>query len=335
MAGLVNDATGAASAPTVDPATTSNANATSAVATGYTAAQSQAAQMQPTTGTASTAGLTTNNVNSNQTVAGQLQGLIDDNSPLLQQARTQALESANQKGLLNTSMAQTGAESAVLSEALPIAQQDASTNFSNAENNMAATNQNSQFNAGQTQSMTNENLGIVNSAAQVNTANQQQTGLANQSATNQAEQFTAGAQNTASIQNSQEANQVQLQAMDDDNKVQLANIQAQYQELMQSSQSASNIYTAAVNNITSIMTNTNMDPTSKQNAVNQQVQMLQSGLVVAGQVANVDLGNLLNFSSGDIAQQANPAPAPAPADVVAPTSGGALYGNPASDGSNH
>jgi hypothetical protein len=363
MAGLVNDATGVVSTPSMDPATTTQANATNAIATGYNASQSQAAQMQPTTGTASTAGLTTNSVNTDQTVAGQLKGIIDDNSPLLQQARTQALANANSRGLLNSSMAETGAQSAVLSAALPIAQQDASANFSNAEHNMDASNTNAQFNAGQTQDITKTNLGYTNNASQVNTANQQQTNLTNQQATNQAGQFTAAAQNAASSQNAQQqtqtsqfnanqanqtsqfnaqqsntaalqamdetvktymdqqdnATKVQLQAMDGNTKVQLANIQAQYQELMQSSQSASDIYKTIVGNVTTIMTDKDMDPAAKQAAVNQQVQMLQSGMAVAGQVANVNLGSLLNFSAGSIAQQANPAPTPvAPAQIFPP-----------------
>lgn len=328
MAGIINTATGDVTAPT-----TTSATATNATSTGYTAAQDTAAQAQ-----AAQAGLATNTVDSDQTVAGQLSGIISDNSPLLQQARATAQQQANSRGLLNSSMADSGAEAAVLATALPIAQQDASTNFTNATNTAQATNQNSQFNASNTQQ-----------TSLANASNQQQTGLSNQAATNTASQFTSNASNAASSQNAQQAtavsqsnaaaantasidamsanvqtyidaqdnaDKVQLQAMDDNNKTQLANIQAQYQELMQSSQTASSMYNSIVGNITTITTDTTMTPQAKQDAVNQQISMLQSGMAIAGQVAGVNLGSLLNFSAAAVAtgsSGAAPAAAPAPA----------------------
>jgi hypothetical protein len=63
---------------------------------------------------------------SDQTVQGQLTGIIGQNSPLIQQARTRALEGMNDRGLINSSMAQTAADSAAYNAALPIAQADAS-----------------------------------------------------------------------------------------------------------------------------------------------------------------------------------------------------------------
>lgn len=70
---------------------------------------------------------TTWNVDQNQTVAGQVAKIIDPNSPIIQQARTQALQSANDRGLLNSSIAMTGADDAAYRAAIPIAQADAAT----------------------------------------------------------------------------------------------------------------------------------------------------------------------------------------------------------------
>jgi hypothetical protein len=356
MAGIIDSATGNVTAPT-----TTNATSTDATATGYDASQDTAATSQAAQSQAAQAGLTTNTVDPSQTVAGQLSGIISDDSPLLQQARAQAQANANSRGLLNSSMANTSAESAVLSTALPIAQQDASTNFTNSTNNTNATNQNSQYNATNTQ---NTNLANASNEQQTNLANasnEQQTGLANQNATNTASQFGANAQNAASSQNAQQdtqtsqfnaqasntaaidamqastqtyidsqdnANKVQLQAMDDDNKTQLANIQAQYQELMQSSQSADDIFKSIVGNITTITTDTTMSPQAKQDAVNQQLSMLRSGMAVAGQVGGVDLGNLLNFDPAAVASGSDGA---APAASTPPASNIDTVGNSAAN----
>ena len=66
-------------------------------------------------------------VQPNETVRSQLQQIIADDSPLMQQARTRALQTANSRGLLNSSMARTAADSAMYDAAMPIATQDAST----------------------------------------------------------------------------------------------------------------------------------------------------------------------------------------------------------------
>lgn len=66
-------------------------------------------------------------VQPNQTVQSQLQGIIASDSPLMQQARARALQAANQRGLLNSTMSVTAGEDALYNAAMPIAQQDAST----------------------------------------------------------------------------------------------------------------------------------------------------------------------------------------------------------------
>lgn len=67
------------------------------------------------------------NVTSDQTVRGQLKDIVDPNSALGQQAVTQGLQMANDRGLINSSIAQTAAQDALYKNALPIAQQDAGT----------------------------------------------------------------------------------------------------------------------------------------------------------------------------------------------------------------
>ena len=105
------------------------------------------------------------NVGGNQLVQNQLKGLLSDNNPLVQIAKTQGLEAANQRGLLNSSL---GAEAGALAHyqyAMPIAQADAGTYA-----------QAGRFNAdNQTQvSMANANAQNVRSNLQYSTENQNQ-----------------------------------------------------------------------------------------------------------------------------------------------------------------
>lgn len=69
-------------------------------------------------------------VGSKETVAGQLHGILQDpNSPLNVQAQTYGEAFANRRGLLNSSVAATATQDALYKNALPIASQDASTNY--------------------------------------------------------------------------------------------------------------------------------------------------------------------------------------------------------------
>ncbi len=60
-----------------------------------------------------------------QTVEGRMEGLLDKNSRYMQAARSRAMMTANQRGLLNTSMAAGAGEKAAIESALPIATADA------------------------------------------------------------------------------------------------------------------------------------------------------------------------------------------------------------------
>lgn len=96
----------------------------------------------PTTGInlSQVQGTTPWDVAQNQTVANQISQIISADSPLMQQARMRAMQSANASGLLNSTMAASAGESALYDAAMPIAQQDASTYASAAQFNADANN---------------------------------------------------------------------------------------------------------------------------------------------------------------------------------------------------
>ena len=190
--------------------------------------------------TADKAGINNWDVLNNQTVQGQIGGIIASNSPLLQQARANSLAQMNSRGLVNSSMALGEGEKAVFSAALPIATQDAATYANAAQLNANAANQLAQFNSGQVNqglgftanaanqagsenlAASNQALGFTSTAAnqaaaqnqaaknqamQANAAAASQASLANAAAFNQAAQFTAGATNQAALTNAAAQNQ--------------------------------------------------------------------------------------------------------------------------------
>lgn len=59
-------------------------------------------------------------------VSNRVTGLMSKNNPYMQQARTRGMQSANRRGLLNSSMAVGAAEGEAYSAAVPIASQEAS-----------------------------------------------------------------------------------------------------------------------------------------------------------------------------------------------------------------
>lgn len=62
----------------------------------------------------------------NESVSQRVTGLMSQQSPLMQQARTQGAQVSNRRGLLNSSMGTQAGQTAAYGAALPIASQEAS-----------------------------------------------------------------------------------------------------------------------------------------------------------------------------------------------------------------
>lgn len=91
-------------------------------------------------GMPSTPKAVTGKVKKKMTVAGQLEGLLSSDSPYINEAEARAMQTANARGLLNSSIAASEGEKAAIQSALPIASQDASTYFNQSLTNQAAKN---------------------------------------------------------------------------------------------------------------------------------------------------------------------------------------------------
>ncbi len=116
-----------------------------------------------------------------ETVSGQLQGIMAQDNPLMQQARTQATQGMAARGLVNSSINQGAGVAAMLDRAIPIATADANT-FSN----RALTNTNNQNTVGMSNTQAANQFGLLGNqqaftAAQSQLDRAQQTALTDKS----------------------------------------------------------------------------------------------------------------------------------------------------------
>lgn len=242
----------------VDPVQTftpAQAQGVTAGATGYTPTPYQ---VDPKTGT----------------VQGQLSDILSKDSPLMSLATSQADQSMNSRGLLNSSLAEGARQAAVIAQALPIAQQDASayttamTNTVNAKN--AASSSNAQ---------------AENNAATVNA--QLLTSL---NSTN------ANAINNALGQNVQAQNQRNLQLISSDTQISLANLQAQNQQLLQTDVNAANGFSQLIAQIAAIQNSSTLDSATKQQDVQSLVSNYNQFLKTSAAIGSTNQANVTSLN---------------------------------------
>lgn len=163
--GLINSAPG------------STSTSTTPVGTGNSGPSANVTSYNPAQASASDANAVATKVPTNATVSSQLNDIISSGSPLMRQAQTNAQNQMQQRGLINSSTAITAGQSAVLAAATPIAEQDAATYATAAQQTAAAKNaaalQNSslqtstsQYDAGQTNAAASQAASAANTVAQ-------------------------------------------------------------------------------------------------------------------------------------------------------------------------
>ena len=87
-----------------------------------------------------TAQAATRTVGQDELTSNQLNKLLQADSPYLQQAKSRALQMMNERGLVNSSLAESAGVNAAIDAALPIAQSDAGAYTSASRDNMTAQN---------------------------------------------------------------------------------------------------------------------------------------------------------------------------------------------------
>jgi hypothetical protein len=219
---------------------------------------------------------------STQTVQGQIKGIIDANSPLMQQAETRANQQMNGRGLINSSMGVGAAQAALYDAAMPIAASDAQ-----------AYNQNQQFNVGQENQFKNA-------------SNSQGFDLAKMQETQRNQ--------TAQLQQKFGYDK-ELTNMQSTSAKETAEIGAKYKNLTQASASAASLMNNASDHIHQIMMNENLDAAGKQAAIDAYNANLNKALQLTGAFAgDVDLSTMLDeLLGGDSQDTAGSANNTAPA----------------------
>lgn len=152
-------------------------------------------------------------------VNNQLNKIIRADNPLMQSARTSALQQMNGRGLLNSSMSAEAAQKAVIDSALPIAQQDANTHRGLAEFNTTAENKAREFAATAQNTRDIENAKLATEVELQNVRNQLDADMANQDA-----------EVRVALQNSQNALNAQIAIYEAEIQARTANAQMQNQQ---------------------------------------------------------------------------------------------------------
>lgn len=228
-------------------------------------------------------------VDPQSTVANQMTGLLSAGSPYMDVARTGALQTANQRGLLNSSIAAGAGEKAAIESAMPIATQDAQTYAQAQMANQQA------INAARAQgSDLGTQTALANTAAQNKITETQarlsaEQQMAQQNAALQ-EQLKSGDFNRElGVMGADLANKEQFARYDADIKLELGAIQQDYaielEDLSQAYEIQKNLDTAmgsmydgALRSISNVLADPNMTTAQSTNAVKVIIDNLSAGL---------------------------------------------------------
>ena len=193
-------------------------------------------------------------------VSDEVSKVIAEDSPLMQQARTRGLQSMAPRGLVNSSMAIGAADSAMYDAAVPIAQQNAA-----AKNTLL----------GQTNTINYETAAQNHAAAREVALRDIDNGL------------------KAAMQNADAQTQQFLRQIDNDTKIRLTNIEADYKTLIETSNSAGEIYKGTLAAISAAINNPDMDAASKASTINGLWDSTSVALNLIGSINGVDVRDLL------------------------------------------
>ncbi len=208
----------------------------------------------------------------------QLANITSNGSALNTQAETAAMQMANSRGLLNSSIAVGAARDAVLKNALPIAQQDAQT-YANADAaNASFANSAGQFNANAQNSLTGQLIGADTSLAVADKNIKSQQSISDKDNATKLQLQALDAETKKS-----------LAVLDEQTKVKLQHLEASDKQLLQTNISAANAYAQLAQALSSISTSTTMDAGAKQQATDNQIALFRQNLQALGQVSGLDL----------------------------------------------
>lgn len=269
-------------------------------------------------------------VNDESTVEGRLNGLLSQDSNYIKRARTGAAQTANRRGMLNSSMAAGAGEGAAIDRALPIAQQDAASFLKQQFINQGYSNDAAKYLADQSVQRENLEAGLDQDTNQFNQSNTLENQRLNAAAENQSSSDFANATNVAANNATREENKNNFAVLSADLQGQLAGIDNALATNLQSMVSQFNImenldsingsiYQQLIAEVGSILANTD-DPNEARVKVNALIE---------------SAGVEFEFSSGEAInpQTTEAPPAPEPTGNNLGGGGGGESGNNFTGGS--
>lgn len=253
------------------------------------------------------------------TVEGRASKLIADDSPFIQSARARATGVANSRGLINSSMAVGAGEAAAYDAALPIASQDAAAYNQQGQLNQQAENTARGFTADSGNRLNLANVAGKQQKEQQLLAGQIETGLVGtrtaaesrlqgervagesqlqtERVAGESQLSAQQAEQAGTLQTQKAAQEIQMQNLRGDQAERITALESANRQLLQSSASATSVYSGIAKSINDIMSNADLSPADKQLAINRNIDLLESGLAVIGGIAGLNLTSLLNFNA--------------------------------------
>lgn len=219
-----------------------------------------------------------------ETVAGQINRLLQEDSLYMQQARAGAMQTANARGLLNTSLAAGAGEDAAIKSALPIAGSDAATYSTAARENQAAGNQAAQFGAQAENQVRALNATEVNQLTKIGYQGQIEKDLQNLRG--------AQAKDVAELQSLTQKAVAGIQA---ETQTGIAQMEVDQKLRSQTLESAGYAFQQGVQEINKILLNPDMDIATKQAAVDRQVTLMRVGIAMIGRLGGISTEDILQF----------------------------------------
>lgn len=236
----------------------------------------QAAQAAP----AATATLTNANLDPNGLVENRVGNILNTNSPLMQLAAARAKQTANDRGLSNSSMAVGDAQKAVMDAATPIATTDANATNQFALTNANAANRNSEFNATSTNDINKTNAGLS-----------QQANLQNASQAQRTSELNAASQNQATATNIDNQLKTLLANADASTKAYLTQLDDSMKQKIQSSANMATLFNAYTQQATAILTSDKLDKAGKESALAGLQAMLKDSVATQDAITGLDISN--------------------------------------------
>ena len=266
-----------------------------------------------------------------QQVDAELARILGQDSPLLAQARAEAARMANQRGLMNSSMAAGMTYGEMVKAAMPMAQQNAQQAFQREMENAQLRQQAGQFTAEQVAQLRaleaelGQELSIFN-ADQLNEAERIAAELRTAVEQGNAQAYNEAALQLAELERDAQAQQAEIdyasaerefletqayneqiidavttlneQYMIGEQQIDIENVRGTYQQIFSTNETAASLFDGYMSSIGQILDNPDMSSAQAAEAIRYLVDGLEGSLRMISEINGIDLGDLAGSVPG-------------------------------------